>query len=361
MLVRLVTALRAPTYEHVVVALGEETPVAAYLADVGVRVYCLGLRPSRPSLLALSQLRRVARTEHPDVIHGWMYHGNLAATMAATGRRHRPPVLWSIRHSLYSLQAEKPMTRLVIHGGKYFSNRAHLILYNSETSTQQHEAFGYCRYKSLLIPNGFSTDIFKPDCKARRDVRAELSIPQHSILIGLIARFHPMKDHGNFFGAAGYLTQNHPDVHFLLAGNGVTPEEPIFASLMQKSDFRDRIHLLGDRCDVPRLTAALDIASSASAWGEAFSNAIGEAMACAVPCVGTDLGDTRKIIGDTGLVVPAGDADALASAWRTLIECGRQGREALGQRARQRILDRYALSAVAQQYAQVYARATGTS
>ncbi|MDN5869959.1 MAG: glycosyltransferase [Nitrococcus sp.] len=361
MLARLVGALGAPRYEHVVISLGRETSLTAHFRDSGVDVRCIGLERGRPSFAGLWHLRRIIDAEQPDILHGWMYHGNLAATVATIGTRHRLPVLWSIRQSLYSLQAEKAMTRLVIHAGKYFSSRAHLILYNSETSTRQHEAYGYCRHKSLVIPNGFDTDCFKPDSEARRAVRAELRIPKDSILIGLVARYHPMKDHGNFFRAATLLMERHSNVHFLLIGTGVTEEHRVFARLMHKCVVRDRIHLLGERQDIPRLTAALDIACSASAWGEGFSNAIGEAMACAVPCVGTDVGDTRKIIGDTGFVVPPGDAEALVAAWCTLIECGRQCRGALGQRARWRILKRYSLAAVAQQYAQVYARTTGAN
>lgn len=359
MLARLAGALESPEYKHTVVSLSDGGAVAQYLREMGVAVHSLGMKQSRPSLMALARLRQLIRRTAPDVINGWMYHGNLAATMATLGRKRKPPLLWSIRQSLYSLQREKSVTRLTIRAGAYFSTQARLIFYNSATSAHQHEAYGYCRRKSVLIPNGFDTDRFKPASDARQAVRAELRIPQDSILIGLIARFHPMKDHGNFFRAAAYLTQRHPDIHFLLAGSGVTEDQPAIADLIQGSVFRDRMHLLGERHDMPRLTAALDIASSSSSWGEAFSNSIGEAMACGVPCVGTDVGDTRKIIDDTGIVVPPQDAEALASGWRVLIEHGRQGRHNLGKRARQRILDCYSLAAVAQQYAQVYARVMG--
>lgn len=360
MLARLTDALGPPAYEHLVISLIDGGGVAQRLREIGVAMHSLGMKPGRPSLTALTKLRGLIRRTRPDVIHGWMYHGNLAATMATLGGRGKPPLLWSIRQSLYDLQKEKSSTRLAIRAGAYFSNRAHLIFYNSETSAHQHKAYGYSRHKSHLIPNGFDTDSFKPDREARQSVRAELRVPQDSILIGLVSCFHPMKDHVNFFRATEYLVQRHPDIHFLLAGSGVTEDQPEFADLIHKSAFPARIHLLGERHDMPRLTAALDIASSSS-WGEAFSNSIAEAMACAVPCVGTDVGDTRKIIGDTGIVIPPRNAEALASGWRVLIERGHEGRETLGKRARQQILDRYSLAVVAQQYAQVYAHVTGAA
>lgn len=358
MLARLTGTLRPPEYEHSVVSLTEVGAIAQRLREAGVDVHSLGMKRGRPSWVALAGLRQLIKCTTPDVVHGWMYHGNMAATIAVLGGRDKPALLWSIRHSLYDLRKEKSLTRLTIRFGTYFSTRPQFIIYNSVTSTRQHEAYGYCRRWSHLIPNGFDTNCFKPDSEARQAVRAALHIPQDSILIGLVARYHPIKDHSNFFRAAAYLAQQHPNIHFLLAGSGVTEEQPIFADFMQKSICRHRMHLLGERHDIPQLTAALDIASSCSR-GEAFSNSIGEAMACAVPCVGTDVGDTREIIGDTGLVVPPRDAQALAAGWRALIELGHRGREELGKQARQRIVERYSLAAVVQQYAQVYAQVTG--
>lgn len=358
MLVRLIGALEPPGYEHTVVSLIEGGTFEQRLRETGVAVHSLSMKQGIPSWTGLVRLRRLIRRIMPDVIHGWMYHGNLAAAMAVLGGRSKPELLWSIRHSLYDLRKEKSLTQLTIRIGAHFSARPRLIIYNSATSTRQHEDYGYSRRWSHVIPNGFDTDFFKPDSEARQAARAALHIPQDSILIGLIARYHPIKDHGNFFRAAALLAQRHPDIHFLLAGSGVTEEQPVFADLMRNSICRHRMYLLGERHDIPQLTAALDIASSSS-WSEAFSNSIGEAMACAVPCVGTDVGDTRKIIDDSGLVVPPRDAEALAAGWHTLIEHGSQGRKSLGERARKRILDHYSLTAVAQQYAQVYARVIG--
>jgi glycosyltransferase involved in cell wall biosynthesis len=114
-----------------------------------------------------------------------------------------------------------------------------------------------------------------------------------------------------------------------------------------------RLHLLGERADIPRLTAALDIASSSS-WGEAFSNTIAEALCCGVPVVATDVGDSREIVGDAGLIVSAGDAGALASAWQRLLDAGTEARRVLGQRGRVRVLERYSVKAMAEAYLQLY-------
>lgn len=105
---------------------------------------------------------------------------------------------------------------------------------------------------------------------------------------------------------------------------------------------------------MPRIQASLDIATSSSAYGEAFSNAIGEAMAAGVPCVVTDVGDSAAIVGPTGRVVPTRDPEALARAWQSLLELAPERREALGAAARDRIGRHFSLAAIAARYAALY-------
>jgi glycosyltransferase involved in cell wall biosynthesis len=99
---------------------------------------------------------------------------------------------------------------------------------------------------------------------------------------------------------------------------------------------------------------AMDVLATSSAWGEAFPNVLGEAMACGVPCVATDVGDSREIVGDSGLVVPPRDSEALADGLKTVIRKTVQERQALGRAARQRVQARYSLDSVVAQYVDLY-------
>ena len=112
-----------------------------------------------------------------------------------------------------------------------------------------------------------------------------------------------MKDQATFLAAMTQL----PDLFALLVGAGT---ETLAAT--------HNVVRLGRRNDVPRLFAAADFVVSSSRFGEGFSNALGEGMACGLPAVATDVGDAKLIVGDTGLVVPPGDPHALAAAIRTL-------------------------------------------
>jgi len=349
-LCRLLETLRSPDFEHVVVALGPPGSLSARVGAVA-ELHHLRMTPSRPRPGDLWRLRRIVRASAPDVVHGWMYHANIIATLATTGLGI--PVLWGIRHSLHDPEKEKRLTRQVIRAGALFSRRPRQILYNSVVSARQHESAGYDAARTRAIPNGFDTGLFRPDDAARRRIRVELGLPADALLVGLVARVHPMKDHANFLRAAGLFVAACPQAHFVLVGDGADADNPILRDLLDELGLQGHVRLCGRRTDISAIDAALDIASISS-WSEAFPNAIGEAMACGVPCVATEVGDVKQIIGDTGVVVPARDARALAAGWAQLAALDGPARRALGLRARQRIIEHYSLQAVSLQYADLY-------
>ena len=354
MLAKLLSHLHDLRIEAGVVSLLAPGPVSKEIETLGVPLWHLGLDTPWRLPRAACALARITRRFRPDVIQGWMYHGNLAAWWARAVAARHARLSWGIRQSLYDFEREKPLTRLMIRLGASLSPGAAVILYNSQTARTQHEAAGYSAARSHVIDNGFDTERFRPDSDAYRSVREELGLAPEAKLIGLVARYHPMKGHEVFIDAARQLAVRHPNVHFLLGGRGVTRDHPLFLDASADPHLCGQLHLLGERQDIPRLTAALDIASSASLWGEAFSNAISEAMSCGVPCVATAVGDVPRIIGDTGFVVPVGDAAALANAWARLLALPGGERAALGERARLRVIEHFSLERIATQYSALY-------
>jgi glycosyltransferase involved in cell wall biosynthesis len=170
----------------------------------------------------------------------------------------------------------------------------------------------------------------------------------------MVARVHPIKDHENFLRSARLFADANPNARFVLVGEGAVPGNALLGDLIASLNLQDLVHLCGRRTDIGHINAALDIATSSSR-GEAFPMTLGEAMACGVPCVATDVGDVSEIIGDTGVVVPARDAVALAAGWSQIAALDEAARQSLGQRARQRIIDRFSLSAVNDRYMDLYA------
>ena len=163
-----------------------------------------------------------------------------------------------------------------------------------------------------------------------------------------------MKDHETFIRAAKLLCARVKNARFLLCGAGITWENAELTAWIDLGSLRARFLLLGERSDIHCIDAALDIATLASRAVEGFPNVLGEAMACGVPCVATDVGDSVFILGDTGCAIPPGDEQALAQAWLDLIELGPQARRAMGRRALDRIRSQFSLPTVAARYEDLY-------
>jgi glycosyltransferase involved in cell wall biosynthesis len=163
----------------------------------------------------------------------------------------------------------------------------------------------------------------------------------------------PLKDHQTFTEAAGLFLARHSQAHFLLCGRDISWENEMLSKWINAAGSRSNFHLLGHRDDIPRIMNGLDV-NTLSSIGEAFPNVLGEAMACGVPCVTTDVGDAAEIVGDTGIVVPPGDPQALAQGWEQIINMTVQERVKLGERARERIRSRYQIQQIAKQYESLY-------
>ncbi|HEY6970725.1 MAG TPA: glycosyltransferase [Candidatus Angelobacter sp.] len=352
MLLKLLSAGTREWESHVI-SLGGQGTIGPRIAKLGVDVSSLGLRGAALNPFRALAIKPITKKFRPSLIVGWMYHGNVAASLARLWTPQRPPVIWNIRQTLYDISNERRRTAAIIRLSASMSRHPAAIVYNSRISAQQHQDFGYRAAKQIVIPNGFDLEVFRPDAHARKEVRDELGLPADAVLVGLIARYHPMKDHAGFLQAAANVARQHSNVYFVLVGNGVTKEQPELAKIAAAQQLQHAL-LLGERSDLPRITAALDIACSSSAWGEGFSNAVGEAMACGVPCVVTDIGDSGFIIGDTGVVVRPRSPQALADAISRLIVAGAERRQQLGAAARLRVETEFSLASITCRFAELY-------
>lgn len=339
-------------FENHIISLSNEGTLGPQIQALRVPVTPLNMRTGIPSLSGLMKLGEAVRLFQPTLIQGWMYHGNLAATMARFFLSDRPLLAWNIRHSLYDLNHEKLLTQQVIRANNFLSSAPDTLLYNSQLSREQHENFGFSPNKGLVIPNGIDVQRFSFSPAIRQNVRFELGIPANAQVVGHVARFHPMKDHPAFLHAALDLASIYPELHFLLCGRDVSMANKLFRTSIP-NHIRDRFHILGERNDVPDLMNAMDVFCQSS-WSEAFPNVLGEAMATEVPCVSTDVGDSRHIVGDTGIVVPPRNKDALVDGIKRLLSMPLDDRRKLGAKARARIEDQYALKEIVGRYSSLY-------
>jgi glycosyltransferase involved in cell wall biosynthesis len=353
MLYKLLSEMNRQRFDPIVVALRNRGQLHRRIEALDVPIYNVAMHLPVPTPTSFWRLIRLVHRLKPDLIQGWMYHGSLAALVGGAFAGRSVPVVWNIRQSLNGFNYEKRATAAIIRFLAYLSQRPARIIYNSRIAAAQHGAIGYELQNSLVIPNGFMTSLFTPSLEARNSVRVELGIPDETLLIGLVSRYHPVKDHANFLHAASLLLKTHPDVQFVLCGEGVNWVNPFLCKLIDDLKLAERVHLLDQRQDMARITAALDIATSSSC-AESFPNVIGEAMSCGIPCVVTDVSDLLWIVGETGRVVPPRNAHALAAAMRELVELGSEGREKLGRAARERVLKHFPLKDIDSLYEALY-------
>lgn len=355
MLYNLLSKMNTDLFEAEVVSVTDIGPIGTQIQSLNIHVRALDLtRFYMPNPLVILKLRALLRQSKPDVIQTWMYYADLIGGIAAK-IRHKIPVTWGVHSTGLHPEDSKPWTRSI---PKICSKVSHIlptrIICCSNDAYQVHAALGYDTSKMMVIPNGFHLDLFVPHQPARLSVRHELGIPEEALVIGLVARFDVLKDHHNFIQAAERLHSHIPNIHFLLCGNNVDKKNDKLIKWIKGTVLEKYFHLLGLRKDIPRLMASLDIFCTSSSFGEAFPMVIGEAMACAVPCVVTDVGDSAFIVGDTGKTVPPKNPSALASAWQQMIEMGSAKRRALGKKARERIQENFDIETIASRYENQY-------
>jgi glycosyltransferase involved in cell wall biosynthesis len=206
----------------------------------------------------------------------------------------------------------------------------------------------------LVIPKGFDLEQFKPDKNLRERARNELGIDAAAPVVGMVARFDAQKDHKMLLDAARILHSEIAGTHFVLCGKDMEWENDELVKWIDNAELRTCFHLLGERSDTEQLLPAFDVACLSSAFGEGFPNVVGEAMACEVPCVATDVGDSARIIGDTGVTVAPRDANAFARGLKQLLSLSPDERSRLGTAARTRISENFELQFIAQQFEKLY-------
>lgn len=354
LLSKLVGRMDSERFECAVVSLTDSGPVLGrQIQAMGVSVDCLNYPRGVPHPGLIVGLVRVMRRFQPDIIQTWLYHADLIGALAH-GFYRRAPLVWGLHNTELDTGTSRRLSVGVAKLNARLSFRAPTaIVCCSEAVRQDHARMGYCRDKLRVIPNGIDTAEFVPDVQARGLIRQELRLPEETPLVGLIARFDPQKDHETFFKAAGILHQSRRDVHFVLCGTGVTAENAALSRWASQAGVEERVHLLGLRRDTPRVTAALDVATCCSC-SEAFALVLGEAMACGIPCVTTDLPGPVSLVGDLGRVVPVADPAALAAAWSDLLSQPEEQRYVWGMAARQRIEERFSLQKMVQGYECLY-------
>lgn len=353
-LLRTVSRFDPRLVRSVVISLVPPGRVGRLLAARGLPVMSLGMAKGRPHPVGLARLVFLLRQLKPQILQTYLYHADLLGLVA--GRLAGVPrIFWNLRQSNMDFNRYRRTTDLTVRLSARLSRGVDRILVNSWAGREHHIGLGYDSNRMLVVPNGFELDRFHPDPVSYREVRRELGLPAETRLVGMFARLDPQKDHATFFRAAKLVAGANPGTAFLLAGAGLTPDNPALRPILADSrPPAERLLLLGERLDVPRLAAALDLFVLSSAFGEGFPNAVGEAMAAGVPCVVTAVGDGPRLVADTGLVVPPRNPERLSQAILHLLELDPESYRRLAVAARRRIRQHFDIQRIVQRLTRLY-------
>ncbi len=348
---------RTGSVEHIVVSLTTVGAVGVMLRDAGVAVEALGMRSMLGLPSALLQLRRMLLALRPDVVQGWMYHGDLVGGLAARWAR-QGRVVWNVRGSVL-VQSTPWATRATRWMCARLSSQIpDVIVCVAEAGRRSHEALGYDATKIRVIPNGFLFD----DCIASSPddlaSRTALGVAGDALVVGWVGRFHPAKGIEHFVHAAGLLAQHQSKVRFVMVGRGLDTSNAELMGWLSHHGVSAQVTLLGEQRDVKPYLALMDL-FVLSSRAEGFPNVVGEAMAAGVPCVVTDVGDAALLVGDTGIVVPPNDAPALAHAMDSMLTLSESERLTRGATARARVRNVFSLEQSIDRYRQLYAELSG--
>ncbi len=277
--------------------------------------------------------------EHPKVLYSYMSLANdwsiLVKPWAPSTR-----IIWGIRGSKSNLRNDDWQGRLTYLLETRLARFADRIICNSFAGLDAAVRRGFPRSKLSVIPNGIDVEQFRHIRKYREQFRQEWKIKEREKLIGLIARLSPVKDHKTFLHAIALLVQERKDVRFICVGGGSTSYEKVLREQARNLNLDNVLTWTGDRQDMQTVYNGLDILALSSS-SEGFPNVVGEAMACGVPCVVTDAGDSALIVDDTGEVVPARNPVALKDGMIKMLAKIEEEKNTLSQRCRDRIVKEF--------------------
>lgn len=337
--------LHDKSFTHVVVSLSNEGKYGERLKRIGVPVYCLHMKPKRIGLLLWFKLIKIIRNYNPDIVQTWMYHadfvGGVCSKIAGVKK-----VFWGVRSSSLQTGESKFFTIVIARILAILSwILPDMIILCARSAADFHKSIGYNQSKFAIIENGYDLTQLYPDPKSRNLCRKELDVDDAKPLLGMVARYDSQKDHANLLAALHQLKVREFQFSCVLVGKNIDWKNVELVDTINRFGLSEDLILLGQVDNIAKLMNVLDIHVLSSAFGEGFPNVIAEAMACGVPCVATNVGESAEIIGVTGWVVeprnPTALAESIITALAKLSSSSWQNRQT---QARQRVQTHFEIS-----------------
>ena len=293
-------------------------------------------------LTAPRRLGALLKTLEAEVVYSALHTSDFIAWAAA--RQAGLPVAWSLRTSKQTVPWKQ---RVSVELCRMVSRRVPLMIANSKAGLEDYQRRGFKPKTTTIVPNGIDVAMFRPDIEAGKAVRREWDVSSDQLLIGIVGRLMPVKNHPLFLKAAALLAARLPNARFVCIGSGPDGYSQDLFQQAKGLGLEEKVIFAGARRDMPAVYNALDMLCLSSR-SEGFPNVVAEAMASGIPPVATEVGDVAMIIGETGRLARPATADSLAAALGELASLSTEARQDLGRQARARIVEQFSIEAMVQ-------------
>ncbi|MDP4699365.1 MAG: glycosyltransferase, partial [Saprospiraceae bacterium] len=338
-------------FKQSVICLGDKAIYGDKLEELGVEVYYLNFKNSN-KLYAFLNFKNIIKKISPDIVQGWMTHGNFASVLAYFILSGRPSLFWNIRQTVYKLKHEYILTRFLFLINILLSRLPNGIISNANISIKQLIKFGYKNDSFILIPNGFDTNYWKPDHNLRQIERNKLKFNENDFVLGYVGRYHPMKNIKLLLESFHKLSQQNSKVKLVIVGQNLNNYNINEKSIIDMIPL-NQILIIDNTEDVKKYYNIFDLLILCSAWGEGFPNVLGEAMSSELCCISTPVGDTPDILEDVGYLVPLDDVDLIIEKVKNCMDNPEELNK-LGRKARIKILNQYSMEKTINSYLNIY-------
>lgn len=337
-------------YKFQVISMMDEGIYGDKIKELGIEVISLNMKQGRPSLKGFIKAKKAIK--NTDIIQTWMYHADLFGYLLYKTSKVKK-IIWGIRRNNLDPSLNKKSTIYIAKLNSLLSRKVDTVVSCSIKAEKTHVNFGYSKENMQVIPNGFEMEKYKPIKSAKAHLSKLVDLPTDIPYILHVGRWNELKDHKNFLKSLKLLREQDYKFQAILVGPNIDEQNIELISLIKNFNLSNYVNLLGRREDIATIMSGSDLFVSSSI-DEGFPNVIGEAMACETPCVVTDAGDSGYVVGDTGIIVPPKDSEALAKGIMKMLNYTDEEREKIGRQARQRVIENFDIQKIARQFERLY-------
>lgn len=305
-----------PQNEHMIINLKSHGALQTLTENRGIIVHCMAITGLTSFARSLIPGVKLIRSISPDLIQGWMYHGDLWAALVGFLAGVRD-IRWNVRNGRLSLRHSSFLTLLVVLCCSVISRFVPRgIIYCSRAARQTHNSFGYGNINETVIHNGFDLEKFRPDENSRQEWRSAFGFKDEVHIFGCIGRLHPQKNHTGFVSALGHMRTDliANNIHIVFVGGGEPEARDELLALIDELQLNSYISLIDHVSDVGSVMNGVDFLVMPSIFGESFPNVVAEAMACGTPCIANLVGGVDVIIGETGWIINVADPESIKNS-----------------------------------------------